>query len=202
MARAGGKAAFAELFARHRKTLFGVVQRITRNIEDTEDVIQDCSIKALVNLEAFEGDAAFSTWLVRIGINTALMMLRKRRRVIDVSIDDPLNIDFYGSWQIAEPSKNPEMQLLDRELHSRVYDSLSRLPTALRTIMEAVILEDMTLKELANMAGISVAATKSRLYRARIALRRTMPRTRKQFLEAPPIRNRHSILKSPVPPES
>jgi len=182
LAQSGSHRAFAELFRRHQKTLAGVVQRITRNVEDTEDAVQDSSLKAFVNIQTFDGKSAFSTWLVRIGINTALMMLRKRRRTSETSIDDHTASDLHGVQQITECSKNPEMELLDRETHLRVHAAIGRLPAPLRTIMELHILQDLTIRELARTAGISEAATKSRLYRARAALRRSILCKRKQDL--------------------
>jgi RNA polymerase sigma-70 factor (ECF subfamily) len=180
IAQEGSRAAFAELILRHQKTVFGVVQRITRNTHDTEDVLQDCSIRAFTHILNFDGKSAFSTWLVRIGINTALMMLRKRRNTPVTSLDEHLLSDLRGPWQIAEPSNNPEQELLEREAQLRIKQAVMRLPASLRSVVEANLYHDRPLKELAGISGMSVAATKSRLYRARVALRRHMRHMRKE----------------------
>ncbi len=183
MAQAGSGSAFAELFARHQKILFGTVQRITKNTHDTEDAVQDCSMKAFIYINSFDGKSAFSTWLVRIGINTALMMLRKRRNAPVASLDDHLVSDRQGPWQIAEPSNNPEQELIERELQFQVHKAVRRLPKSLRVVVEGNVFQERPLKELADLAGLSVAATKSRLYRGRLALRRSMRHIRKKSIE-------------------
>jgi RNA polymerase sigma-70 factor (ECF subfamily) len=184
IAQAGSHSAFVELFVRHRKTLFRTVQRITKNAHDTEDVLQDCSIKAFVHIKTFGGKAAFSTWLVRIAINTALMMLRKRGRVTVASLDDPVNSDRMGPWQIAEPSHNPEQELLEREMQFQIHQAVRCLPPSLRTVLDVHRLQDRPLRELASMTGLTVAATKSRLYRARLKVRDSVQRMRGESFES------------------
>jgi len=183
MAQAGGHSAFAELFLRHHDTLSRRVQRITKNAHDTEDVLQDCSIKAFIHIKTFDGRSAFSTWLVRIAINTALMALRKGRHVTVASLDDHVNSERQGPWQIAEPSNDPEQELLAREMQFQLQQAVRRLPTPLRTVLDAHRFHDRPLKELASMTGLTVAATKSRLYRARIALRHSVLRRQTQSFE-------------------
>lgn len=182
IAQTGSHAAFEELFKRHRNVLSRTVQRITRNEHDTEDALQDCSIKAFVHIKSFDGKSAFPTWLIRIGINTALMILRKRRRAAIASLDDHASSDLRGPWQVAELSNDPEQELLAREMQSQILQAVNRLPASLRTVMDAHRLREQPVKELAMMTGLTVAATKSRLYRARLAVRRSMQRMQKQSL--------------------
>ena len=80
--------AYVELFGRYRDLISCVVQRITKNSHDTEDVLQDAWMRGFVHIRRFDGRAAFSTWLTRIAINSALMMLRKRRWHKETSLDD------------------------------------------------------------------------------------------------------------------
>ncbi len=186
IAQAGSHSAFIELFTRHKKKLSQTVQRITKNAHDTEDALQDCSIRAFVHIKKFDGRSAFSTWLVRIAINTALMMLRKRRRVTVASLDEPLNSDHSGPWQIAEPSNNPEQELLEREMQFQIHQAVRSLPASLRTVLDAHRHQDRPLRELASMTGLTVAATKSRLYRARIAVRNSVQQMQGRSFESLP----------------
>jgi len=182
IAQAGSHSAFAELFLRHHNILSRTVQRITKNVHDTEDVLQDSSIKAFIHIKSFDGRSAFSTWLLRIAINTTLMALRKRKRVIVDSLDDYVDFHRHGPWQIAEPSNGPEEELLEREKQSQVHEAVSRLPTPLRIVLDAHRFHDRSLKELANINGLTVAATKSRLYRARNAVRDSVQRMQRHSL--------------------
>jgi RNA polymerase sigma-70 factor (ECF subfamily) len=183
IAQAGSHSAFVELFERHQNTLSRTVQKITRNAHDTEDVLQDCSIKAFIHIKTFNGKSAFSTWLVRIAINTALMTLRKRKPVIAISLDEQANSDHRGAWQIAEPSNDPEQELLEREMQFQIHQAVERLPASLRTVMEAHRFQDRQLKELASMTGLTIAATNSRLYRARLAIRHSVQQMQRESFE-------------------
>ena len=114
-AQNGGHWAYVELCRRYRKSIFCIVQRITKNSHDTEDVLQDAWMRGFVHIRTFDGRAAFSTWLTRIAINSALMMLRKRRWHLEASLDDQEDSDVRGSLEIVEPSDGPEDTLLLRK---------------------------------------------------------------------------------------
>jgi len=90
-------------------------------------------------------------------------MLRKKIRVIAIPLDEQANSDHRGAWQIAEPSNDPEQELLEREMQFQIHQAVEGLPASLRTVMEAHRFQDRRLKELASMAGLTVAATKSGL---------------------------------------
>src|SRR6202023_2314880 len=84
---------YAELCRRHREKVFRTVLRITRNMDDAEDVLQDSWMRAFTHLGSFDGRSAFSTWVTRIAINSALGMIRKSGRHKEVSLDDPSDPD-------------------------------------------------------------------------------------------------------------
>jgi DNA-directed RNA polymerase specialized sigma24 family protein len=88
VAKNGHSVAFGELFNRYKRRIFHLAQRIMRNHEDAEDVVQEAFQQAFVHLQDFEGNARFSTWLSRIAINVALMKLRKKARKVEISIDE------------------------------------------------------------------------------------------------------------------
>ena len=171
-AQNGGHWAYVELCRRYRKLMFGIVQRITRNSHDTEDVLQDAWMRGFVHIKTFDGRAAFSTWLGRIAINSALMMVRKSRWRMEASLDDYGDLDVSSRLEIVERSYGPEETLLRKERQLRLRQAIKRLPPRLRRVVELRQYIDASLKEIATITGISVPAIKSRLARARRALRR------------------------------
>jgi RNA polymerase sigma-70 factor (ECF subfamily) len=171
-AKNGGHWAYVELCGRYRELLFCIVQRITKNSHDTEDALQDAWMRGFVHIKTFDGRAAFSTWLTRIAINSALMMLRKRRWHLEASLDDQKDSDVSGRLEIVEPSNGPEDTLLSRERLLLVRQAIDGLPPGLRRVAELRQSTDGSLKEVATLTGISVPAAKSRLARARFALRK------------------------------
>jgi RNA polymerase sigma-70 factor (ECF subfamily) len=173
VAKSGDHSAFAELWRRHSKTAFRNVYRITKNRADTEDVIQDAWIKALVHLRGFDGRAAFSTWITRIAINSALMMLRRRRSRPETSME-LTDGEAYRTWEIADYRENAEMHYVRRQSAERLRRAIRELRPHLRTVIEMQQSTDRRVKEIAELAGISVTATKSRLLRARAILRKVL----------------------------
>lgn len=172
-AKSGDATAFAELWERHSSTAFSKVYRITRNRADAEDVIQDAWMKAYVHLKTFDGRATFSTWLTRIAINSALMTLRRRQSHPKTSMEFT-DGDTWRNWEIADQTKDVEKHYLKRENVERLKRAICRLRLPLRTVVEIHQSNDRSVKEIADLAGISIAATKSRLFRARITLRKAL----------------------------
>jgi RNA polymerase sigma-70 factor (ECF subfamily) len=169
-ARLGDRPAFAELWKRHSNIAFNVGYRITKDRDDAEDVAQDTWMRAYLNLKTFYGRAKFSTWLTRIAINSALMILRKRhrRREIYPAVADGHT---WSSWDIADKAQDVEELFAKHETRERLRWAVSRLTPALRNVVEIHQLGDCSVKELAELADISVSAAKSRLLRARTILR-------------------------------
>jgi len=172
-AKSGDALAFAELWDRHSRRAFKTVYRITRNREDAEDVIQDAWMKAYFNLKAFDGRAAFSTWMTRIAINTALMALRRKRIRPETSMEIA-DGDTWRDWEITDHSKSIEQQYVEHENGRRLRQAIGRLRPGLRTVVEIHQSNDGPVKEIAHLAGLSISATKSRLLRARSVLRRDL----------------------------
>ena len=172
-AKLGDRLAFVELWARHSNTAFRMVYRITGNHEDAEDVLQDAWIKAYVHLNTFDGRAKFSTWLTRIGINSALMILRRKRARPETSMEIT-DGDTWPYREIADQTKNVEELYARHERVERLRRAICHLQPTLRNVVELRQSDDRSVKEIAEFAGISVAATKSRLLRARKILRKAL----------------------------
>ena len=163
--------AFVELWTRHSRTAFNVAYRITGNRDDAEDAIQDAWMKAYVHLGTFDGRARFSTWLTRIAINSALMILRRKRARSETSMEIA-DGDTWQHWEIADQTKNVEELYARHERVEHLRQAICRLHPTLRNVVEIRQSDDRSVKEVAELAGISVAATKSRLLRARKILRK------------------------------
>jgi RNA polymerase sigma-70 factor, ECF subfamily len=173
-ARSGEEWAFVELCMRNSRSVFNTIYSVTKNREDAEDALQDSMMRAFLHLKQFDGRSSFATWFTRIGINSALMILRKRRIRLEISIDATAEGETWEPWQIADHSPDPEKQyaMYERSLHLK--RAICRLPNVLRSVVERGQMEGYSMKEIADSMGISIPATKSRLARAKAALRQSM----------------------------
>jgi RNA polymerase sigma factor (sigma-70 family) len=171
-AQSGQEWAFVELCTRNSKRVYNTIYGVTRNREDAEDALQESILRAYVHLEQFDGRSSFATWFTRIGINSALMILRRARGRRETSLE-PI-VEGEQQWQIADYSKDPEKHYAGRERSMHFRRALSQLPPVLRSVVEQGQMEGHSIKEIAHKMGISVPATKSRLARARVALRNSM----------------------------
>ena len=164
-AKQGDHSAFVELSRRYTPMVLRVLTRITKNHDDTEDAMQETLIKAFTHIKSFEGRSSFSTWLTRIAINNSLMVLRKERKHCAVPFD--ANLENEPSTRYADLAPNPELLYFQSERRHRLREAIQQLPTALRKCIEIQHTTGGSVQEIANIAGVSVAATKSRLLRAR-----------------------------------
>ena len=172
-AKVGDRPAFAELWERHSNTAFRVAYRITKNRDDAEDVIQDAWLKAYIHLATFDGRAKFSTWLTRIVINSALMTLRRKRSHLETSMEI-MDGEIWQESEIADEAQSVEALYAKHERIARLKQAIRRLQPSLRNVIELHQSQDRSVKEIADLAGLSLAATKSRLLRARRFLRKDL----------------------------
>jgi RNA polymerase sigma factor (sigma-70 family) len=173
-AQAGEQRAFVELCARYSKRVFHTIYNVTKNREDAEDALQDSMLRAFQHLKQFDGRSSFATWFTRIGINSALMILRKKRIRQETSMDLPLEGEEWHTWQPADHSADPEKYYFVSERSHQLQRAIGSLPGTLRSVIERGQLEGHSMKQIARTMGISVPATKSRLARAKVALRKSM----------------------------
>jgi RNA polymerase sigma-70 factor (ECF subfamily) len=172
-AKTGKRAPFGELCERHAKRVFRIAHRITRNREDAQDAVQDCLLSAFVHLKGFDGRSRFATWLTRIAINAALVKLRKNRGIREVPMDEP------NPWpelrvhsEIQDQGLDPEEAYRLRERKQIVNKAISGLRPRVRKVVELHQLQELSIRETAQILGISTAAVKSRMFHARVALHR------------------------------
>ncbi|HKU20502.1 MAG TPA: sigma-70 family RNA polymerase sigma factor [Terriglobales bacterium] len=176
-AKKGDVAAFGELVKRYDRNVFRIALHITQNREDAEDVVQDAFLKAYENLEQFQGQSKFYTWLVRIAVNEALMKLRRRRPERMVSLDQEVQTEEDSMpREVADWSPNPEQLYNQAELRDILGKTIQGLPPSFRTVFVLRDVEGLSTEETAQALELSVPAVKSRLLRARLQLRERLNR--------------------------
>jgi len=172
-AKTGRRAPFGELCERHMKQVSCVTRRITRNREDAEDAAQECFLNAFVHLKDFDGRSQFATWLTRIAINAALMKLRKSRGAREVPIDEPNpSSEPVAQREFRCDAPDPEESCSLRERKRIVKSAISGLRPRARNVMELIHLREHSIRETAQILGISTGAVKGRMFHAKIALHR------------------------------
>jgi RNA polymerase sigma-70 factor (ECF subfamily) len=175
VAKTGDARAFELLVQRHEGKIFSLAQRMTRNREDAEDVVQQSFQKAFIHLKKFEGDSLFSTWLTRIAINEALMLLRKRRGTREVPIVEATAEDETAlPLDIPDVGPNPEDSCLQREQERILTAAVNELTPGMRQAIELRELGGLSTGETAQAMGLSVGAVKARVFHGRRKLRRTL----------------------------
>jgi RNA polymerase sigma-70 factor (ECF subfamily) len=174
LAQNGDNDAFAELVERHRQTCRRLAMSILKNVEDAEDEVQNALWKAFEHIGQFQQDAKFSTWLSRIVVNQCLMRLRKQKRTRAVSIDEPVSVEDSMRLDLPDHNPSPEQALGQTELGAVLQTEIRRIPPLLREVILLRDVEERPMEEISSLLGISVAAAKSRLLRARLELRARM----------------------------
>ena len=171
-AKAGDMSAFEQLVKRYDRNIFRIAQHITQNREDAEDVVQDAFLKSYQNLNRFQEQSKFYTWLVRIAVNESLMKLRKRRTAKTVSLDEDVKTEEDSvPREVADWAPNPEQLYNQSELQEILGKTIQGLPSSFRTVFVLRDVEGLSTEETAEALDLSVPAVKSRLLRARLQLR-------------------------------
>jgi RNA polymerase sigma-70 factor, ECF subfamily len=176
-AKAGDGQAFTELVNQYERKIYRLAKHITQNDEDAEDVLQEAFLKAYEHLDNFQGNSKFYTWIVRIAVNEALMKLRKRRGDRTVPLDDPIDTgEEMVTREIAVWDDNPEQRYSREEIQEILDQAVETLKPDFRTVFILRDIEELSTEETAEALSISIPAVKSRLLRARLALREKLTR--------------------------
>ena len=169
-AQAGDNHAFAVLIERHYASSEKLAYSILRDRQDAQDEVQNACWKAFEHVGQFQRDAKFSTWLTRIVVNQCLMRLRQLRRSRLLYIEDVATEDT-RAFDPPSTAESPEQALARTEVSAVLQHEIRRIPPLLRRVFELRDLQQLPMQEVADRLGISVAAAKSRLLRARMELR-------------------------------
>lgn len=176
-AKSGDTEAFSELVNKYQNKIYRLAKHITQNDEDAEDVLQEAFLKAYEHLDNFQGNSKFYTWIVRIAVNESLMKLRKRRGDRTVSLDEPVDTgEETVNREIAVWEDNPEQRYSRDEMQAILDEAVQDLKPDFRTVFVLRDIEELSTEETAAALNISVPAVKSRLLRARLALREKLTR--------------------------
>ncbi len=169
-ARSGSSAAFAELREIYVRRIYQKLLNITKNREDAEDALQDTFLRAYMALHTFEERSSFYTWVTRIAINSALMIMRRRRRRPEVSYESPTEREAIAGVEFRDTGPSPEHICVHRQGYAYMLRSIWRLQPRLRQVIEMQMMDNYSIREIAQALEISEAAVKSRLSRARARL--------------------------------
>jgi RNA polymerase sigma-70 factor (ECF subfamily) len=173
-AKSGCSSAFGQLYERHRGKVYRTILQVVRQREDAEDGVQRCFQCAFMTLDRFRGDSRFSTWVTRIAINEALMLLRQRRTKKPLSGASWESTESPFVLNLADPAPSPEETAGANELRGAALQAISDLRMNLRTVV--LLREFQGLTETARHPGLSVACVKARIFHARRWLRRRLER--------------------------
>jgi RNA polymerase sigma-70 factor (ECF subfamily) len=179
----GDAGALEALMARHAGRVYRLAYGITRNPADAEEVVQDVFLTVVRKGSSFEGQAALATWMYRVTMNAALNRRRGKRRELEVSLEEHLptytedghragdRSDLLVDW-----SRTPEEAVLSGESRRVLESAIDSLPDHYRAVLVLRDVEELSNEEVASIVGDSVASVKSRLHRARMALREQLTR--------------------------
>jgi RNA polymerase sigma-70 factor (ECF subfamily) len=174
-AKSGDEPAFEILFKRYQPRIFSLAMRYTRVREDAEDIVQQTFLKAFLHLHKFEGRASLGTWLTRIAINEALMLLRAGHARRQVAFDDSSEDESSTPGvQIPDSGPSPEMSYLEREGAHVLCAAIDELKPRTRTAIELRELAELSTQETARRMGLSVASVKARVFHGRKKLRKIL----------------------------
>lgn len=170
--RAGDRDEFARMVDTYSGPIYRLGLRMLGNPQDAEDVLQNTFINALTHLPQFEGRSSISTWLYRIASNEALMMIRRKKPAFNLEdlqtedSDDGLMPEIFVDWSVL-----PEPELLTGEGKKVIDDAISKLPETLRMVFILRDIDDVSIKDTAEILNLTETNVKTRLLRARMYLR-------------------------------
>jgi RNA polymerase sigma-70 factor (ECF subfamily) len=173
-AKGGHPTAFGALCRRYTQQLLRAALRVTRSRQDAEDAVQDALLRAFVHIRDFDGRSTFATWLTRIAINSALMILRKKRNSLEISMDTTEDVGVgRPTYEITDHAPTPEKRYAQTEEERILRKAVLKLRPSLREVVNIQQLQERSIQETAKAMGISVAAAKGRLFHAKAALRKS-----------------------------
>ena len=175
-AQAGDEQAFATLFQQHKNRVYSVCLLMTKDVAEAEDLTQEAFLQVFRTVGSFRGDAAFSTWLYRVAVNTVLMKLRRRKSPPTVSLDEPVNPESPSLHRDFGKSDPDLSGVVDRIALRR---ALQELPEGCRTIFALHEVEGYQHHEIAQLLDCSIGNSKSQLHKAKLKMRALLfPKTK------------------------
>jgi len=181
--REGDASALEALMERYASRIFRIARGIARTDADAEEVVQDVFLTLARKIESFEGRAQLSTWIHRVATNAALLKRRGKRAQLEVSLEENLPTFLEDGhregprpYLLADWSQTPEAELLEGEARTILSRAIDQLPESYRAVLILRDVEELSNEEAARILDESVSTIKSRLHRARMALREQLTR--------------------------
>lgn len=172
LSRSGDQEALNELIARYERKIYNFCYRVCGNREDAYDLAQDTFLRVCNSIHSFRGDAPLSAWIYRIANNVCVDYIRRQAKSRTISLDAPcVTDDGETRWQIRDHATGPEEAVLYRDLKNAVVEGISRLSPDHKSVIVMHDVQHMTYQHIARALGCPIGTVKSRLNRARFALR-------------------------------
>ncbi|MCI1696771.1 RNA polymerase sigma factor SigW [Aneurinibacillus aneurinilyticus] len=173
-AKNGNRDAFAELVDLYKDKVYHVSYRMVGNRQEAEDVAQETFLRVYANLDNYDPQYKFSTWIYRIASNLSIDLLRKRKKnlSIDAEISGAEGVDWHD--RLADTGKGPEEEVLTDELQEEVQGAIMGLSPKYRAVMLLRYIEDLSLQEISEAVQLPISTIKTRIHRGREALRKKL----------------------------
>ncbi|UCZ53416.1 RNA polymerase sigma factor SigW [Bacillus shivajii] len=170
----GNQQAFAELVELYKDKVYQVAYRLLGNSHEAQDIAQEAFLRAYTNIESYDINRKFSTWIFRIATNLAIDRIRKKKP--DFHLEDQVagteDLTYYS--QISTDEQLPEDQVVQHEMQEWIQQEVMMLPPKYRSAIILKYMEDLSLKEISEILNLPVATVKTRIHRGREALRKRL----------------------------
>lgn len=181
-AKRGDLRAFEELITHYEPIVYNIIYRMMNNIDDTYDLSQETFIKVYKKIYQFDGKSKFSTWLYRIATNTCLDEIRRRKGKDTFSIDQTIELeDGQIPSQQVDKNENVEEKILDKEKKQIIQEALNEMNESHRVILVMRDIKNLSYEEISEILGLSLGTVKSRISRARQALKKVLMQDKEPF---------------------
>ncbi|MEC0406415.1 RNA polymerase sigma factor SigW [Bacillus velezensis] len=170
----GDQNAFAEIVDLYKDKIYQLCYRMLGNVHEAEDIAQEAFIRAYVNIDSFDINRKFSTWLYRIATNLTIDRIRKKKPdyYLDAEVAGAEGLTMYS--QIAADGVLPDDAVLSLELSDTIQKKILKLPDKYRTVIVLKYIDELSLIEIGEILNIPVGTVKTRIHRGREALRKQL----------------------------
>lgn len=174
LARKGDQRAFAEIVELYKDKLYHLGYRMTGNRQEAEDVVQDTFLRVFRNLDRYDENQKFSTWIYRIATNLCIDRLRKRKSVysLDAESGDHEGLDGYS--MLPSDDRTPESELMLSETQRIIHEAMETLPPKYKSVMVLRYMQDLSLQEISDVLNMPVTTVKTRVHRGREFMRKKL----------------------------
>ncbi|MEI0739044.1 RNA polymerase sigma factor SigW [Paenibacillus sp. JTLBN-2024] len=174
LALKGDQRAFAEIVELYKDKIYHLAYRMLSNRHEAEDIVQETFLRVYRNLDRYDQNQKFSTWIYRIATNLCIDRLRKKKPTysLDAEMNDQEGMDGYS--MIPSDNRTPESEALLSETQQIIYQAIDSLPAKYKSVMILRYLQDLSLQEISDVLGMPVTTIKTRVHRGREFLRKKL----------------------------